>query len=416
MFLSYTEAYRLTLERIQPLPSELLDLSGLQGRVTAENLYSKVDSPSTDVSFKDGYAVRSMDVAQACPEKPVALPLSGFVAAGSDHHSALIPGTAVRILSGAPLPQGADAVVSEEYAEVQGDEILLTRDASPGRNVLRKGSDVACGQHLLSAGMPIQPAQLGLAASGGLARIQVIQQPKVAILSTGDEVIAPGMHFQAGKIFASNLVTLAAWCSHFGMQVTTQVQPDDPDRIEASLRQCISTHDAVITSGGAWSGDRDLVIRVLVELGWTEVYHRVKMGPGKAVGFGFLMGKPVFCLPGGPPSNYMAFINLALPGLMKLAGYRNPGLPELTVLLGGEVRGQIDWTQFVHGRFEQANGSTQFMPLASSERLKMMAAAEAILTIPEGEDYIPAGSLVRVKVLGMPQPSIPAAQEGGLSS
>ncbi len=399
--LSFPDAYQLTLQHIDPLPTEMCALSECLGRVAAENIYSKVDSPSVDVSFKDGYAVRSNDVANACPEQPVVLRVSGFAVAGQEHPFAVGPGTAVRIMSGAALPEGADAVVAEEFSYLQGEQVYLTRDARPGRNIIPRGSDVACGQFLLPAGICLRPAQLGLAASAGLAEVKVYQQPRVAIISTGDEVLAPGMPLKNGKLFASNLVTLDAWCRQLGMQVTTQVQPDDPVQIETSLRECLATHNAVLTSGGAWNSERDLMIRILEKLGWTQVYHRVKIGPGKAIGFGSLHGKPIFCLPGGPPSNYMAFINLALPGLMRLGGYRDPGLPEVTVQLAEDVQGDIDWTQFVQGRFEQGDGSTRFRPLPATARLKMLAAAEGVLVIPEGVDHYKAGDMLRVRILAM---------------
>lgn len=397
--ISFALAQRLTLENIAPLPSEMVALSEALGRLTAEAIYSQVDSPSAHVSSKDGYAVQSSDVAQASTAQPAKLHLEGFSAAGANQWLTLEAGSAIRIMSGAALPAGADAVVAEEFASMEGEAVFLTRDAHPGRNVIAKGSDVARGQFLLAQHTALQPAQLGLIASAGVAAVKVYQRPRVAIIATGDEVIAPGTPLQDGKLFASNLVTLAAWCAHFGMPVSSRILPDLPAQIEAGLEQAISTHDAVLTSGGAWNSERDLVIHILEKLGWREIYHRVKIGPGKAIGFGLLHGKPVFCLPGGPPSNYMAFINLALPGLMQLGGFQQPGLPEITARLDEQVAGQIDWTQFIQGRLEPADDLPVFHPLPGGNRLHMMADAQGLLTIPEGVEQIPAGSAVRIRVM-----------------
>jgi len=156
---------------------------------------------------------------------------------------------------------------------------------------------------------------------------------------------------------------------------------------------------AVLTSGGAWTGDRDLVTNVLQELGWEKIYHRVRMGPGKAVGFGLVGIKPVFCLPGGPPSNHMAFLQLALPGLLRLAGWWKPGLPELPVRLTKEIRGQIDWTQFVHGQLMQGQAGLRFTPLDLKSRLQMLAGSEAVVRIPEGVKRIEEGVVVSGQIL-----------------
>jgi molybdopterin molybdotransferase len=400
--LSYSSAYQLTLKHISSLTTEWVALSSLNGRVLVDELRAQVDSPSADVSLKDGYAIRSQDIRQASPQNPVSLTLTGSVAAGGVYRAEVQPGTAVRILSGAPLPPGAQAVVAEEFTHLEGEQVIVTADARPGRNVLAKGSDFHQQESIAAAGSLLRPAQIGLIAAAGLEKVQVYRHPRVAIIATGDEVVAPGNKLPDGKLYASNLVTLAAWCAHYGMQVVSQVVKDDLQAIRQALAAALHAQDAVLTSGGAWSGDRDLVVRTLETLGWQEVYHRVKIGPGKAVGFGLLEGMPVFCLPGGPPSNYMAFLNLALPGLMKLAGWQQPGLPTLDARLSQEVRGRIDWTQFVQGNFERRDGQLYFNPLKMTSRLKMMAQAQGLVTIPEGREHIPAGEAVAVKVLFWP--------------
>ncbi len=408
--ISYRQALQRTLEHIQPLGTDIIGISQATGRVAGEDLVGLVDLPSNDVSLKDGYAIRSGDLACASPEKPVSLNLIGDVAAGGEWDGEVKSGEAVRILSGALIPKGADAVVSQEFTSLDRENMTVNvmADAYPGRNILAKGSDVQHGQPLVFAGEVLNPSRVGLLAAAGYAHVPVRKLPRVGIIATGDEVVAPGMPLENGMLYASNLVTLASWCRQYGMHVTTWVVKDEPLSLRERLLEGILDHDALLTSGGAWKGDRDLVVAVLDELGWEKYYHRVRIGPGKAVGFGRLKEKPVFCLPGGPPSNYMAFLNLALPGLLKLSGCRSATLPVVPAQLAREVRGQIDWTQFVQGMFEPGERRLIFQPLKMGSRLQMMALADGILTIPEGRDHIAAGEIVDVQVLDGANWKVPA--------
>ena len=397
--IGYAQALRLTLESISALPAESLPVWQLTGRIAAEDLCALVDAPSADVSLKDGYAVRSADVARASATSPVRLRLIGAAQAGSRFSGEVAPGTAVRVLSGACVPYGAEAVVSGEFASDDGAWVTVTADAAPGRNILRRGTDVTRGDLVAPAGTRLRPAQVGLLAAAGHGRVPVVRRPKVAIIATGDEVIAPGKALGTGQLYASNLVTLAAWCAHYGFETAVSVVPDQAAAIERCLTAALDECDAVITSGGAWTGERDLVVHLLDGLPWQKVYHKVKLGPGKAVAFGLARGKPVFCLPGGPPSNQMAFLQLALPGLLKLAGYRRPRLPEVAATLAEPVEGQVDWTQFIGGRLERTPTGDLFHPLQLASRLQSMAQAEALLAIPEGTASIPRGARVHVQLL-----------------
>jgi molybdopterin molybdotransferase len=397
--IGYGEALERTLASVSPLGVEVVPVVEACGRVVAGDLEARVDSPSVDVSLKDGYAVRPADVAAASPERPVHLGLRGLAAAGEKGNGSVGEGMAMRILSGAVLPRGAEAVVSEEFAGDDGRTVTVVNDAGPGRNVLPRGSDVAVGQRIVAAGMVLRPAQVGLLAAAGHAEVPVFRRPRVAIVATGDEVVAPGKPLEPGKLYASNLVTLAAWCAHYGLAVTTAVVPDRKAAIREQLLACLADHDALLTSGGAWKGERDLVVQLLDELGWEKVYHRVRMGPGKAVGFGLWQGKPVFCLPGGPPSNQMAFLQLGLVGLHRLEGRRQAGLPVQVARLAETVWGQQDWTEFVSGRLEVGSEGPVFVPGRRKSRLQEMAEAEAIVRIPEGVQEIRGGTVLPVQVL-----------------
>lgn len=399
--IGFREALGLVLEGIAPMPVETVALVDALDRVGARQLVAEVNSPSVDAALKDGYAVISAEVATATAGRPVRLALRGVAAAG-DHpgRERLAPGTTVRVLTGAALPEGADAVVAGEFASVDGHEVVFTHFAEPGRNVLARGSDVARGAVVVGAGCPLGPGRIGLLAAAGHHGLAVFRRPTVGILATGDEVVAPGEPLPEGKLYASNMAALGAWCRRFHWPTHLRIVRDDPDALLEALRLMVERADAVLTSGGAWTGDRDLVVRTLECLGWRRVFHRIRMGPGKAVGFGVLAGKPIFVLPGGPPSNWMAFLQIALPGLRKLAGWSRPDLPMAAARLAQTVRGRDpSWTQFITGVVGCHGADPLFQPLGHLSRLHSMAEANAILALPEGRAQIAAGEWVTVQLL-----------------
>ncbi len=242
---------------------------------------------------------------------------------------------------------------------------------------------------------------MGLIAAAGHEGAEVYKNPNVTIIATGDEIVAIGKPLDRGKVFASNLVTISAWCGLYGMRAKTVVVRDNEEEIFNAVQDSLFDSDCLITSGGAWKGDRDLVVKILDRAGWEKIYHRVTMGPGKAIGFGMLKGKPVFCLPGGPPSNQMAFMQLALPGLLTLAGHRHITLPLIDAVLSEDISGQSDWTQFIHGILSRQEDQLTFKPLRMMSRLQSMAKADAIACIPEGVEKIDKGCRISVQLLSV---------------
>lgn len=399
MTLGLKEALSLTLEGIKPLPVEEVSLVESVDRVAAEDLHALVDSPSMDSSRKDGYAVLAHEVAEATAENPVRLRLLGFMAAGGEEDIEVQPGTTVRVLTGARIPAGADAVVAEEYVKRGKDEVLVESFAEP-KNILRRGSDVATGTSILRAGRQISPVMAGLLAAAGHSRIPVYRNPLVGIIGTGDEIVEPGNPLPEGKLYASNIMTLAGWCNRYQMKSRTVVVKDDHEALLNTVKTMAEATDAVITSGGAWTGDHDMVALVLKELGWKEAFHRIRMGPGKAVGFGMLGQKPVFVLAGGPPSNLMGFLQIALPGLLALSGHANPGLHRLNVRLASEIEdGEGDWTDFFFGTLEFGDGLPNFYPMKKRVRLNAIAEATAVGEIPEGKASLTEGATISVQLL-----------------
>jgi molybdopterin molybdotransferase len=398
--IGYPEAIKTVLSIISPMASQNVPIGECTDRVVAEVLYAIVDSPSVHASQKDGYAVRSKALQNASPQTPVRLKVVDTAAAGLPSGKGVSDGVAIRILTGARIPEGADAVVAEEYAHPDKDDILVTNTAEPGRNIIPQGADVTLGERLCRLGERLTPGLLGILAAAGFGDLPVFTPPTVAVIATGDEVVVPGQPLPEGKLYASNMATLNAWCRHYGMGTTLQTVRDEWGALKASLLSAVDTCDAILTSGGAWTGDRDLVAMVLDELGWKKHFHRIRIGPGKAVGFGMFREKPVFILPGGPPSNLTAFLQIALPGLLRLSGYASPALPRISAVLKKPVPpGTLDWTQFVFGEIRSERGAALFFPHEQKSRLQSMAQATAMLTIPEGVGSLPAGKAVQVQLL-----------------
>ncbi|MCB2185610.1 MAG: molybdopterin molybdotransferase MoeA [Deltaproteobacteria bacterium] len=398
--LGLSEARDLTLAGLSPLPAEKVGLLDAAGRVAARGLSAQVDSPTEAVSRKDGFAVTLREVAQATPEHPVSLRVLGVMTAGGREEVALAPGGTVKVFTGARLPRGTDAVVPEEQVRPAPDGVLILNPVRPGLNVLPRGSDVAAGRALVQAGEIITPVRLGLLAAAGVARLAVYGRPRVGIVGIGDELVEPGRPLAPGKVYASNIVTLAGLCQRYGFRPRLTVVADEHGPVAQALTTLSPATDVVITSGGAWFGDRDIVAGVLESLGWEQVFHRIRIGPGKAVGFGRLAGKPVFILPGGPPSNLMGFLQIALPGLLTLAGWADPGLPQAQACLAEDLgEGHPAWTDFFFGTLFPGPEVPLFHPLPKRCRLGAIAQATAVAAIPEGQDRLPAGTRLAVQLL-----------------
>ena len=398
-WLGLVEALELTLKKIPIMGTEVLPVHECVQRVAAEDIASKINSPSLTASLKDGCAVFSEDVALASEEQPVMLPVVGTIAAGEKSALRLEKGQAIRILTGAPLPAGAEAVVAQEFTREDGDQVLILADAEPGRNVLVQGTDVAEGEQIVRQGEVLRAGHAGLIAAAGIDAVKVYKLPRVAVIATGDEILAPGEPFRSGALFASNLVTLSGFLRVRDIDVVMKILPDQPDQIKEAVKTLLSECDALLTIGGAWEGDKDYSLGVLDELGWEPHYHRVRIGPGKAVAFGLLQGKPAFCLPGGPPSNEMAFLQIAFPAIMAMSGYPPTPLATVKAILTEEVSGQKSWTQFIYATLEEKAGDLTVTPRVSKSRLKNMAGATALIKIPEGERVLAKDSWIIVQVL-----------------
>jgi len=398
--LGLEEALRLTLESIKPLAAENVSLVDSVGRIAASNLTALVDSPVIATSRKDGYAVISREVAQAKAENPVRLRLLGSMAAGGDNAFQVSPGTTVRVLTGARIPSGADSVVPEEFAQLTDSVVQIETPTDPGRNIRPRGSDVASHELVHQSNQQIRPAAAGLLAAAGYSTVPVFRNPIVGILGTGDELVEPGQPLTEGGLYASNIMTLAGFCHKYKMQTQLAIAKDDYHDLYNALKLMVSETDAVLTSGGSWTGERDLTAQVLAGLGWQEVFHRIRIGPGKAVGFGLLDKKPIFILPGGPSANLMAYLQIALPGLLALSGHANPSLPKIKARLATDLKGMTDWTNLFYGTLDHTDdGLPVFNPMLKNVPATSLARATALVSLPEGLDCLRAGEIINIQLL-----------------
>jgi molybdopterin molybdotransferase len=397
--IGFKEALELTLSHVTRGETEILRLERLEGRVLAEDAAARVDCPSVSTSRKDGYAVIADDLAEAGEQNPVTLEVIGHLSAGDRRELKINRGQTVRVTTGAPLPERAQAVLSEEFCRLEAGKIVAFNTAEAGRNINRQGSDFQKGQIVAAKDTLLHPALVGLLAAAGFHAAAVYRYPRVAIIATGDEVIAPGTPLRRGQLYASNMVTLCAWLSRLGMSYIAELVDDKFEDILSAVEKHRGDVDFFLTSGGAWGSERDLILEVVNALNWQGIYHRVRMGPGKPVAFGLLDACPFFCLPGGPPSNEIAFLQLALPALLKMCGRQPSPFPTASAGLAQTVSGKKDWTDFIHARLEKHPDGLRVHPARLKSALLSMAQKEAIIIIPEDREEITAGEIIDVQVL-----------------
>ena len=397
--IGFEEALSRTLQRLTPLSPIDIGIDNAVGLTVAENCIATIDCPSVSASMKDGYAVVSQDLENASKDSPVKLKVTCSVFAGNQEDKSVVSGTAIKIMTGAKIPQGADAVIPSELTKETDDEILCYCDAGVGRNILRKGHDVKKGDGIALPGELLMPAKTGFMAAGGISSVGVHPLPRVGIIAIGDEVVKPGESLKEGQLYASNIVTLVSWLKHFRMKSKISIVPDNKDLLRGAIERLLEDNDVLITSGGAWKSERDLTVKTFQEMGGEIVFHHVRMGPGKAVAVILLRGKTVFCLPGGPPSNEMAFLQIALPALFHLAG--KPPIPfkNKTAILTKTIRGDETWTQFFHAKLVDNSDQLLVEPLKIKSRLQSQANANAIIKIPEGVERLEKGEQIQIQVL-----------------
>ena len=390
--LSVEEARERVLARFRPLAAEEIPLTQALGRVLAEDAVAGEPLPRFANSAMDGYAVRSADTRGAGPESPRTLRLAGAVPAGRVYEGVVTEGEAVRILTGAPLPDGADAVLQQELTRPGAGSVELLAEAPAGTNVRHPGEDVRPGALLVPGGSEIGPAEIALLAALGVHPVRVTRRPRVAILSTGDELAPLGEMPGPGQIRESNGPYLAAAVARAGAEpLRLGVARDREDELRARLGE-VRAADLVLTSGGVSVGDFDLVKQILAEQGGVE-FWRVNVRPGKPLAFGALGETPLLGLPGNPVSAAVTFELFGRPAIRRMLGCRQVERPVVEVVLVGEDIARADRRQFVRARLDSVGGLLVARPTGDqgSHIITSLRGATALLVILEGEGVVRAG-------------------------
>lgn len=400
-FLSIEDARQQILDAIRPLGHERVMLDQAGGRVLAQTLVSPIDWPRFDNSAMDGYALRFADIA----EGNATLPVPHHVHAGDVPPRALQPGEAFRIMTGAPVPEGADTVVMRENTH-EGDSGTVTVHTLPakgaGANIRKRGEDMAVGQTLFAPGTAIDAGLMGLLASFGRAQVRVFQRPRVAILSTGDELVEIDTPPGPGQIVNSSSYMIAAQIRDAGgIPVVLPIVPDTRRAIEEAFDQAARTADIVVSMGGVSMGDADLVRDVILERATDMHFWKIIMKPGKPLAFGAIEGLPFIGLPGNPVSSFVTFLQFARPALRKAAGYPDTDLtlPRFIATTSAALRGPRRRPELVRGQLMTASDGLRFTPLPrqGSGNLRSVAAVNALGYVPEATQ-IEAGDPIEVEL------------------
>lgn len=403
--LTVDEARERILAQFQPLPSERVPLTAALGRVLADDVMATENLPAFANSAMDGYALRAEDTAAAAESTPVALRLAGEVPAGHAYSGRVAPGEAVRILTGAVVPAGADAVVQQELVSVSDVSVTVTRPVALDTNIRFPGEDVRPGMVLVRSGTELGPAEIALLAAAGVHPIAVRRRPHVAIIATGDEVAPLGATPGPGQIRESNSVYLDAAVTRAGAQAEMLgVAPDRADVLRTLLDRARGA-DLILTSGGVSVGNYDLVKQVLSADGSVD-FWRVRMRPGKPLAFGHLGATPLLGLPGNPASAAVTFELFGRPALRRMLGCAQVERPLLHAVLDGGALARANRRHFVRARLRTQGTTLLARPTGAqgSHLITSLQGASAYIIVEEGEGSIKAGEVVQAMLLNDAMP------------
>lgn len=399
------------LATITPLTPAELGLNDIGGLVLAEDVSAVSALPSFDNSGMDGYAVRVEDVAAATEEKPVTLPVTAEVAAGDTGAYALQPGTAIKIMTGAMLPHGAEAVVPVEWTDGGSARVSIRAGAAYGNAVRLAGEDAKAGEVLVTAGTRLRPMHVAVIAAAGRGSVLVRPRPRVVVLSTGNELAEPGTPLVPGRIWDSNSFMLAAAAREAGCLAYRQaILPDHPDEVLPAIEDQLVRADLMVTTGGvSMGGEHDVVKAALQQLG-TITFRKVAMQPGMPQGFGTIAlpaapvpaagdRVPIFTLPGNPVSAYVSFQVFARPAIAALQGYDGLGLEKVQAELTGPLRSPAGRRSFLRGVLDRAAGKVTPLTGQGSHQIATLGKANALVVVPEWVVQMSAGETAEVLVL-----------------
>lgn len=403
--LSVAEAIESVLSAVVPAAIEEVGIAAAGGRVLAEEVRAPFAVPPFANSQMDGFAVRSADLAGASEAAPVRLAVVATVAAGASTGTPVGPGQAIRIMTGAPLPAGADAVVRVEDTTADGTAVDVRHAPRPGEFVRPAGEDLAAGELVLGPGRRLRPADVGLLASIGRPTVAVRARPRVAVLATGDELVPLGTPLGPGQIYNSNAYTLAAAVEETGGVATIfALVRDEPDALRAAFRSTAG-FDVVLSTGGVSVGDFDYVKTIMDEIGLERRFWRVAQKPGKPLVFAVRGAQLYFGLPGNPVSSLVCFALYVAPALRRALGLEEVFAPCVEVAMGATIRTAEGLCELVRCTLEGEPGNLVATPTGtqSSGALRSLSLADCLVISPPGEGELRAGERARALLLGREQ-------------
>ncbi|HEY8517587.1 MAG TPA: gephyrin-like molybdotransferase Glp [Candidatus Binatia bacterium] len=399
---SVADAIEAVMSAVVPTPAEEVPVAEAGGRVLAQEVTAPLDIPPFENSQMDGFAVRSEDLVGASPSTPVGLHVIGTVPAGRAAQVAVGRGEALRIMTGAPLPQGADAVVKVEDTRVEGSLVEIRHAPARGEFVRPAGEDVRAGETVLRPGRALRAADVGLIASIGLPTVRVRTRPRVAILATGDELVPLGGTLGPGQIYNSNAYALAAAVREVGGTPTILgIVPDEPDAMRAAFASCAS-FDVILSTGGVSVGDFDFVKQIMDELGLERRFWQVAQKPGKPLTFAAQDGRLYFGLPGNPVSSLVCFTLYVAPALRRAMGLDAVFAPSVEVEMARSVRTARSLTELVRCTLEWRENGMLATPTGtqSSGVLRSLSLADCLVISPPGQEELAVGARPQALLLG----------------
>ena len=404
----YREALALTLRSVSRLPSWRVPLAEALGLAAAEDVLSEDPVPPFTNSAMDGFALRSGDTARASEGSPARLRVIGDVSAGQVAAWRIEEGAAVRIMTGAPVPAGADAVVPVESVSTEGDRVRIPRPVRPGANVRHAGEDVPAGGRVVEAGTALGPAEIGVLAATGHVEVEAVARARIAVLTTGDELVDASERPGPGQIRDANLHSVCAQVRTFGaVAIPFARVPDRREAVEEALRRAAAEADAIVTTGGISMGDHDYVREVLEGLGAETAFWRVLQKPGGPFGLFRLDGKPVFGVPGNPVAAMEMMEEYVRPAIRKMMGFSKLHRPERQAVLddGWRKTAPDGKLHFLRVRVEEREGALHAMLTGpqGSGILSSMARAGALALVPEDATSLPPGSRVLLHLTERPE-------------
>lgn len=399
--ISVEEALGLILENIREIGFEKVDIKEALGRVIAEDVYARRNIPPWDNSAMDGYAVRVDDVEGASKENPAVLKVIESLPAGYISENRLNPGEAIKIMTGAPMPNGADAVVMAEYTEKDGGKVRIFKRPEKGDHIRRAGEDVKDGQLVIKKGQLIRPSEIGMLASMARSIVSVYQRPRVAILATGDELVDLDEEICGAKIINSNTYAVGAQIQECGaLPILLGIARDRQDELEEKLRLSMNA-DIIITSGGVSVGDYDHVKDVVKGLGGDLRLWKVAIKPGKPLAFSMLNGRPMFGLPGNPVASMVTFEIFVRPAILKMMGHKKIFRPIIDATIKSDLKKKEQRRHFIRASVQSdVDGyAVETTGDQGSHMMTSMTKANGLIIFHENETDIKAGDKVKVMLL-----------------